>query len=110
MSFVLETKLLPDDLDSQTVCGNDAHSFSGMIPASTRSTPNSANFPATSLCPLIELSPARIVAWLAKPSAAACVRVFTVAPQHGGTSLATKHAPLATHVSTLKWTSTPPPR
>jgi hypothetical protein len=43
MSFVVETKLLPDERDSQIVCGNAWQVFAGTIPAAARSTPNSAN-------------------------------------------------------------------
>src|SRR5206468_1129703 len=40
-SLVVETKLLPDERDSQIVCGNDLHVPAGRIPDCARFTPNS---------------------------------------------------------------------
>ena len=67
MSLVEETKLLPDDRDSQTVWVNALHAPAGMIPAAARLTPNSANCPATSGLPLIGLLAAVMAAWLSRP-------------------------------------------
>src|SRR5215212_532171 len=106
MSLVLETKLLPEDRDSQTVCGNALHGVvvegTGMIPAAVRSTPNSANCPATRFSPLIGLSAALIADWLASPSAELPVSVCLTAPQHGGMSLPTKHVALAASVPSIQ--------
>jgi hypothetical protein len=106
MSLVEETKLLPDERDSQTVCGNDWHEFAGTMPAADKFTPNSANCPATRAWPLIGLFAAVMAAWLASPSAALADSGLTTAPQHGGWSLPTKQVGLvgsvpSIHVRTL---------
>src|ERR1700747_1005325 len=93
MSSGFDSKLLPDERDSQTVCGNASHVLAGMISASVRLMPNSANLPATNARLLMPLFAASISSWLALPSAALEARSLTCAPQHGGLSLVTRHVP-----------------
>ena len=69
MSLVEETKLLPDERDSQTVCVNDLHDPAGMIPAAARLMPNSANCPAQGATPLIGFCAAVKLLVLTPPSA-----------------------------------------
>src|SRR4029450_6509929 len=109
MSLVEETKLLPDDRDSQTVWLNVLHDPAGMIPARARLTPNSANCPATSGTPLLGFCAAVRLVGLTPPSALFGSSGRTVAPQHGGRSFPTKQAPLVTQVRMLNCTALPPP-
>jgi hypothetical protein len=101
MSLTEETKLLPDDRDSNTVWLNDSHDPGGMIPAAPRLMPNSANCPATRAVLLIGLFAAVMGLELTAPSLSAGSSSATSAPQHGGRSFETKQVPLVTHVSTL---------
>ncbi len=55
MSFVDETKLLPEERDSQIVWLNPSHDPSGRMSVSVKLMPNSANSPALRATPLIGL-------------------------------------------------------
>ena len=69
MSFVEETKLLPEDRDSQIVWAKPPHVPLGMIPASERLMPNSANCPAFNATGLIGFFATVIGLSLTPPSA-----------------------------------------
>src|SRR5262249_43363003 len=108
-SFVVETKLLPDERDSNTVWLNVSHWPAGTIAACVKLIPTSANWPATSApapAPVpIGLFAAVMALPLTAPSAAFELRLCTFAPQHGGESFETKQVALlesvpSIHVST----------
>src|SRR5215469_4949159 len=93
MSCGFEVKLDPDDRASQTSCGKAKH-WPERPSASVRLTPNSANWLIASVVPLIPLLAAVIAAWLDSPSKRVGATRTALAPQHGMTSVLTKHVPL----------------